>query len=377
MGLLLQRTMNFKKNAQSYFFRAMLSFYETKIIFVGDKMSSSLLIQSAENLKKAVPLMMKYKVPTTPINYALWYMYVSDELPELNKQLNGLMENNVICPPIQVESLYRQFVASRLDSETWELRQCIDKMLIELDKSLVDTHKDTHIFQESFEKTFVDINNVEKEDLSFEEVHSILKKLQDDSKNMHRSTAFFSKSLDKAKVEIDSLKGQLEKSQKLALYDSLTGLLNRHAFDTELSAYLATNNKGLCLVLADIDHFKNFNDQWGHLLGDQVLKAVGRKLNECMRNGASVYRFGGEEFAILIPMSNLRIARHFAEGMRKMVEKLSLKDKRTGQKIDNITLSFGVVEFQQADSLNNFISRADEFLYEAKRLGRNRVLPIL
>ncbi|PKG40270.1 GGDEF domain-containing protein [Psychromonas sp. Urea-02u-13] len=340
-------------------------------------MNSSLLMKSAANLKKALPLMMKYKVPTTPVNYALWYTYVSDELPELNEQLNDLMANNDICPPIQAESLYRDFVASKTDSETLELRTSIDKMLIQLDKSLIDTHKDTNTFQKAFEKTFDDINSVEQEGLSVEEVIGLVKKLQGDSKNMHRSTAFFSKSLENAKGEIASLKAQLEKSQKLALYDSLTGLLNRHAFDTELSAYLEKNNQGLCLVLADIDHFKNFNDQWGHLLGDQVLKAVGRKLNDSMRNGASAYRFGGEEFAILIPKSKLRIARHFAESIRKVIEKLTLKDKRTGEKINNVTISLGVVEFQQGDSLHNFITRADEFLYEAKRLGRNRVLPIL
>lgn len=321
--------------------------------------------------------MMKYKVPTTPLNYALWYAYVSNDLPVLNEQLNTLLENNDICPPIQTELLYREFVADKTESETWELRRSIDKMLIQLDKSLMDTHKDTDTFQKSFKKTFDDINNVEEEGLSVEEVIILLKKLQGDTKNMHHSTNFFSKSLENAKGEIASLKEQLEKSQKQALYDSLTGLLNRHAFDTELSAYLGTNNQGLCLILADIDHFKNFNDQWGHLLGDQVLKAVGRKLNESMRNGASVYRFGGEEFAVLIPQSQLRIARQIAESIRKSLEKLSLKDKRSGQNIKNITLSFGVVEFQNGDTLSNFIARSDKFLYEAKRLGRNRVLPIL
>tara|TARA_R110001583_G_scaffold9433_10_gene44806 strand:- start:8646 stop:9668 length:1023 start_codon:yes stop_codon:yes gene_type:complete len=340
-------------------------------------MKSNLLVESAENLKKAVPLMMKYKVPTTPMNYALWYTYVSNDLPILNDKLNALLENNETCPPIQAESLYREFVADKTESDTWELRSGIDKMLIQLDKSLIDTHKDTHTFQRTFKKTFDDLNSAEQEGLSVEEVIVLLKKLQGDSKNMHRSTAFFSNSLEKAKGEIASLKSQLEKSQKQALYDSLTGLLNRHAFDTELSTYLATNNQGLCLVLADIDHFKNFNDEWGHLLGDQVLKAVGRKLNDSMRDGATVYRFGGEEFAILIPKSQLRIARHLAEGIRRSIEKVSLKDKRSGQTIKNITLSFGVVEFQKGDSLTNLIARADEFLYEAKRLGRNRVLPIL
>lgn len=321
--------------------------------------------------------MMKYKVPTTPINYALWYTYVSEELPILNEKLDSIIVGNGICPPIQAESLYREFVSDKTESETWSLRNSVEKMLIQLDKSLIDTHKDTNDFQASVEKTFVDINSADENGLSVEEVILLLKKLQGDSKNIHQSTKFFSESLINAKGEIASLKAQLEKSQKQALYDSLTGLLNRHSFDTELSAFLASDNQGLCLVLADIDHFKVFNDEWGHLLGDQVLKAVGRKLNDSMRNGSSAYRFGGEEFVVLIPKSNLRIARHFAESMRKMIEKLSLKDKRSGQRIENITLSFGVVEFKKGDSLSEFITRADELLYEAKRLGRNRVLPIL
>ena len=340
-------------------------------------MNSNLLIESAQNLKKAVPLMMKYKVPTTPVNYALWYTYVSDQVPLLNEKLDALIETNDVCPPAQSNSLYREFVADETESETWELRNSVDKMLINLGQTLTDTHNDTNNFQKSVEKTFGEINNVEDDGLTVEEVIGLLKKLQDDSQNISRSTSFFSDTLASAKGEITSLKMQLEKSQKQALYDSLTGLLNRHAFDAEVSAFLAAKTEGLCLILADIDHFKAFNDQWGHLLGDQVLKAVGRKLNDSMRDGSSAYRFGGEEFVILVPKSKLRIARHMAESMRKMIERLTLKDKRSGETIKNITLSFGVVEFQKNDSLGSFIERADEFLYEAKRLGRNRVLPII
>lgn len=320
--------------------------------------------------------MMKYQVPTTPLNYALWYTYVSNELPLLNEKLDRLITGNAICPPVQADLLYREFVADKAESETVALRNSVDKMLIHLDQSLTDTHTDTSNFQKFVEKTFSDINNVENDGLSVEEVAGLLQKLQSDSKEIHRSTAFFSKSLKNAQGEIASLKAELKKTQKLALHDSLTGLLNRHSFDTELSAFLQADTQGLCLILADIDHFKNFNDQWGHLLGDQVLKAVGRKLKESLRDGASAYRFGGEEFVILVPNSQLRIARHFAESIRKMIEKLSLKDKRTGKVINNITLSFGVVEFQPEDSVSSFIARADEFLYEAKRLGRNRVLPM-
>lgn len=339
-------------------------------------MTKQLLIQSAANLKKAVPLMMKYQVPTTPLNYALWYSYVANEIPELNEKLDNLIADRKVCPPVQAESLYREFVADKTESTTWEMRQSIEKMLIQLEHSLKDTHSDTNKFQEEVDKTFATINKADEEAWSVDEVMALLKKLELESKGIHRSTEFFSDNLATAKSEISALQKALVESQKQALYDSLTGLLNRHAFDEELSQFLDKENEGLCLIMADIDYFKKFNDQWGHLLGDQVLKAVGRKLNDSMRNGATAYRFGGEEFVVLLPQSNLRLARHYAESLRKIIEKTRLKDKRTTKMIDNITASFGVAEFQEGDTITSLITRADKLLYEAKRLGRNRVLPI-
>lgn len=339
-------------------------------------MSKTLFVESAQNLKKALPLMMKYSVPTTPNNYALWYDYVSEKNQALKTSMDKLLASCDICSPIQIESLYREFVVSETESETWALRGSIDKMLLQLDKSIIDTHSDTDQFQQSFEKTFADISRVEEEGWSIEEVVGLLKNLEKDAKLMRNATRFFGNSLTVAKSEIDSLKAQLESSQNAALYDSLTGLFNRHAFDTEMSAYLKAETKGLCLILCDIDHFKAFNDNWGHLLGDQVLKAVGRKINESMRDGKTAYRFGGEEFVMLLPKTNIRIARHFAEATRKQFEKLTLKDKRTGKLINNITASFGVVEIQPNESLTELIARADDYMYKAKQLGRNRVLPI-
>ena len=339
--------------------------------------TKELIVKSAANLKKAIPLMMRYQVPTTPINYSLWYSYVANDIPELNMQLDKLMADREVCPPVQAESLYREFIANKTESDAWALRESVEKMLIELGQTITDTSCDTDKFQQTFDKTFADILQVEEAGYSVSDLVLLLKKLENDSKDIRSSTSFFSKSLIKAKDEIVSLKEQLEKSQKVALYDSLTGLLNRHAFDTELSFFLSKENKGLCLIMADIDHFKLFNDQWGHLLGDQVLKAVGRKLNDSMRDGSSAYRFGGEEFVILLPNSNLRIARHFAEALRKSIERLTLKDKRTAEIIKNITSSFGVAEFTKGDTLSSLIARADEHLYQAKRLGRNRVIPIL
>jgi len=339
-------------------------------------MSKALFIESTKQLKKAVPLMMKYQVPTTPTNYALWYSYVAQENPELNSQVDDILTHHKILPPIQADILYRSFVANKLDATTWQMRESVEAMILDLTQSLKDTHQDTDKFQSSLEQTFADLQRVETEGWSIEEVMGLIRELAGSSKSIRSATQFFSGSLTKAQQEIESLKTQLEQSQKLALYDSLTGLLNRHSFDTELSALLRADNQGLCLILADIDHFKKFNDQYGHLLGDQVLKAVGRRLLDATRDGAGAYRFGGEEFAILLPKSGLRQARQYAETLRKLVDKLSLRDKRTTKLIDSVTASFGVSEFTKGDTLTSFIARADDHLYKAKELGRNRVMPL-
>ena len=107
-----------------------------------------------------------------------------------------------------------------------------------------------------------------------------------------------------------------------------------------------------------------------------MLKAFGRRLNDSARDGSQAYRFGGEEFAILLPNSTLSRARQFAETTRKLIEKLSVKDKRSGKSVDSISASFGVSEFNRGDTLTSFIARADDNLYQAKNLGRNRVFPM-
>ncbi len=339
-------------------------------------MSDDMFVESTKRLKKIVPLMMKHRVATTPMNYALWYSYVGNDNPELTSELDELLLSYPILPPIQAQTLYRSFVADEIEAGTWRMRESVEAMLIELGQSIEDTHIDTDKFQSTIDKTFSSLHRVEDEGWSIEEVMGLIRELDGGSKAIRNATQFFSSSLGKAKDEIEILKEELEKSQKLAFYDSLTGLLNRHSFDTELSALLKSNNKGLCLILGDIDHFKKFNDEYGHLLGDQVLKAVGRRLLDATRDGSNAFRFGGEEFAILVPKSGLRQARQYAETLRKLIDKLSLRDKRTSTLIDHITASFGVSEFVEGDTMTSFIARADDFLYKAKEQGRNRVMPL-
>ncbi|WP_028774005.1 GGDEF domain-containing protein [Shewanella waksmanii] len=339
-------------------------------------MSKNLMQQAAANLKKAVPLMLKHQIPTTPTNYALWYAYVGEQSPQLVEKLDSVIEQYQTCPPIKAEMLYREHISDPVEIDLIDMRQNLEAMATELSQSLKDTNHDASQFQTRVDTNFNRLNRIEEEGVSLEKVLGLVRELVKESDDIRQSTQFFTGQLDKAQSEIESLKSKLKQSENDVYHDALTGVLNRRAFDRDLDGILNQSPQGCCLILTDIDHFKDFNDTYGHLLGDQVLKVVAKRLSESCRDGSQIYRYGGEEFAIIVPNSHQRKARHLADAMRRSMEKISLKDRRKNQRIDNVTASFGVTEWQKSDDAITLIERADGLLYEAKRLGRNRVMPI-
>ncbi|UAA39271.1 GGDEF domain-containing protein [Paraneptunicella aestuarii] len=337
-------------------------------------MSKNDLEKSFNILKKTVPLMLKHKMPAIPTNYALWYTYAANETPSLNESMDGILAQISTLSNARAEEMYRNYVADKQEVSPWQLRQNIEAMLLEISQTVQDTKSDTHVFRSAMDGCLDDLEKVEKEGWSVEEVMGLVRNLVNDAQEIRRSTLNFSAALTSAEKEIAQLRAELQQTQKHALYDSLTGLCNRRFFDDELQSMM--HHTPLCLIIVDVDHFKKFNDTHGHVMGDKVLKAVAKKLQQSCRDGAQAYRFGGEEFAILIPTDNITRALHVAEVMRRSIEKIQLKDKRTGQTIGGITASFGVSQADEKMQISDFIETADKHLYEAKNLGRNRVMPM-
>jgi len=172
--------------------------------------------------------------------------------------------------------------------------------------------------------------------------------------------------------ELGQMRGQLQQAEQDLQMDALTGVCSRRWLDEYLGAKLpADEDDVLCLIMVDIDHFKSVNDTHGHDVGDEVLKILGRCLNEVvMRKSDYVARFGGEEFAVLLDASNLQGGVAVAERIRKAVEALSIP---VGKTTLRITASFGVAAATYGESAKDLFQRADGALYVAKRNGRNRV----
>ena len=160
-----------------------------------------------------------------------------------------------------------------------------------------------------------------------------------------------------------------------AKVDSLTGLHNRRWLEEMYTRELSRSNAGnlhLSAFMLDIDHFKNINDTYGHLVGDQVLIAVAKAILQCLRPTDMPVRYGGEEFTIFLPGTSIENAKIVGERLRATVEamKIPLPDKND---CISVTISVGFTERQPGDSVETIIKRADDALYNAKENGRNRV----
>jgi diguanylate cyclase (GGDEF)-like protein len=170
---------------------------------------------------------------------------------------------------------------------------------------------------------------------------------------------------------IASSLGVLRQAERNAHTDALTGLGNRHwmrtMFEREVTRTMHAN-KALCLMMIDVDNFKLFNDRYGHVAGDRVLVAVAEALREYLRPTDLVARFGGDEFAVLLPDLQLKQARQTAERIRQQVAGLSPSSLATA-----VTISIGLASRTADDDVATLVQRADEAMHDAKQGGRNRV----
>ncbi len=175
------------------------------------------------------------------------------------------------------------------------------------------------------------------------------------------------------RAEVAQLRSKIEVANNAARVDALTGAANRGAFDEELArrcALAASGGVGFALLLADIDHFKSINDTYGHPIGDRVLHALVTFLRDRVRRDDTIARWGGEEFAVILPSATARVALAKA---KTLVEQLANSDWSVdpARKI-RFTMSVGVTAWRPSDTPETIVERTDRALYAAKHGGRNR-----
>ena len=334
--------------------------------------NKKLIAEAQVNLKRAVPLMSKYNVPIIPRNYAVWYKYVSGMDIKLNRYIDIMRENGEEFSDQENEALFRKF-CTEYESEFKKIRedlQQILKTIITEVKELTDQTQDYESFvSESVDKL--------KEDASPREVKGFISEIIKKTKTLGNIGKSIRNKLQETTENLEKLKKDFEQIKTETAIDFLTGVPNRKAFDNALSSYAdeaASLGKDLSILMIDIDFFKKFNDEHGHLIGDQILKFVAGKIREIMRGTDFLARFGGEEFVGLLPGTPLSGAEVVAENIRGFFANTTLQTATTARGLGGVNISIGVASYHPpSDSLEAFLDRSDKALYHAKSNGRNRV----
>ncbi|MGB0203657.1 MAG: GGDEF domain-containing protein [Neptuniibacter sp.] len=330
--------------------------------------------QAAEYLRQAVPLMVKHNIPPNPLNYALWYTYVSDRVPELNVQLDKTLTTYGTCPTMLSEQLFREHMIKDEIQGSEDIQANLISLINNLHEHAGDVAKESASFSDVLEDSLDSLKKSEDGETSLP-VESVIAALSTHTKKMSETTRLFQDRMDEAQAEIQSLKEELNKSRQDARVDPLTNLFNRRTFDAELEMLTAGNQSiTSSFVLVDVDHFKRFNDTYGHLMGDKVLQYVGKLLKDSCPEPMIPVRYGGEEFAVLMPGSTQETASKLAEEIRAKIQAIRIKQKKSGEVISSITASFGVSQLVPGETPEKLIERTDQALYQAKESGRNRVI---
>lgn len=331
--------------------------------------------QAAEYLRQAVPLMVKYNIPPNPLNYALWYTYVSDRIPELNVQLDKTLTTYGTCPSMLSEQLFREHMIKDEIQGAEDIQASLIGLINDLHEHAGNTAEQTESFNSVLEQSLDSLHKQEDGENSLP-LESVIHALSSHTKSISETTRLFQERMLEAQAEINALKEELNKTRQDARVDPLTNLFNRRAFDAELEQLAGIKGSEVLssFVLLDIDHFKRFNDTYGHLMGDKVLQYVGKLLKETCPEPMLPVRFGGEEFAILMPGTDKDTAATIAEQLRQKIQAIRIKQKKSGEVISSITASFGVSQLVSTETAEQLVERTDKALYQAKENGRNQVI---
>lgn len=314
-----------------------------------------------------------HRTAASPRFYEFWFAVVGGEHAGLSRAVNELLANRGTISNEEIEELYdRHLNPVRAVAATEKAAAELASEMIEVDGAIGKTREGLTVYRKLLQKASLDIRHgVEPDNLP-----KLLNELLRHTTDTERLNGHLSDRLSQAIDEMNGLRTRLDSIRIESNTDAVTTLLNRQAFNDTLAAALAHSQKSgesFALLMIDIDHFKNVNDSYGHVTGDQVLRLVAQTVKHMVKGQDTCARYGGEEFAVILPNTRLDGAVIVAEQIRKAVMSRELIRRSTGENLGRVTVSLGVGSVQPGDAATAIVERADKALYLSKRGGRNKV----
>jgi diguanylate cyclase len=309
----------------------------------------------------------------TPLNFELWLHYLGDPEGALGREIRRILAaeepfNEATADMLAAEYLPR----GRLSEEIRDAGRVLDRELASVSTAIAKAHRSQAAYGQTLDKAATSIDAAG----DGRELKSIVTGLTAATRRVQRENETLEKKLDASTREVARLREHLEQVRRDAMTDALTNLANRKAFDESLEAACEASDasgESLLLAVLDIDHFKRFNDNWGHQTGDQVLRYVASVMGRSARAPRVAARYGGEEFAMIFPGETPQQVEFALEAIRKEIASRSLRRRSTSDDLGAVTISAGFALRRPGEAGSTLLERADTALYASKRGGRNRI----
>lgn len=327
----------------------------------------------------AVERMKPLGITTNPNNFTVWYAYLSKRDPAFVRHVDSMLANKEPFDESQCADLYAAVLRTDGAGKEGTREAAIDAMGGELERAIAETTevlKKAGIETARYGETLEGVDGALQSAGTAEKMQSVVANLVAQTRRMVEQNSNANERLQQSNNEIADLKVRMADIRSEALTDPLTSLANRRAFSEQLSdgmAHAAADNIPLCLLILDIDHFKTFNDTYGHQLGDEVIRLVAGCMSANTKGRDTAARYGGEEFAIILPETSLPDAEIVADQIRVVVAGQRIVRKASRRTLGSVTLSIGVSQYRLGETEDDLVGRADAALYTAKRAGRNCV----
>jgi diguanylate cyclase len=314
------------------------------------------------------------KLSAHPRNFEVWYSYATGHNPGLNQAINDFVAREAPLTDEELERLYDKHLSparfsERIDAVGGKIMGEIEQVMSMIDVAIGSASD----YGESLAGATQHIAS----DADRDQLRLIVETLVRSTQEVEVTNQTLQKRLVDSRDEIRELQENLEVVRTESLTDPLTTLANRKYLEDAIVHLIGeAQAKGapLSVILTDIDHFKTFNDTYGHLTGDQVLRLVAVTLKQNLKGRDVAARYGGEEFAVLLPRTVLSDGVTVAEHIRRAVMSKELIRRSTGETLGRVTISLGVAAWRKGDTMASLLERADSCLYAAKHAGRNRVI---
>ncbi|MEO8318305.1 MAG: GGDEF domain-containing protein [Bradyrhizobium sp.] len=316
--------------------------------------------------------MAQQRVPPTPNNFHVWFKYSLGTSPVLKRAIDILIGNKRKFDAQTNQELFATYVGTQgadgvsVNNVSQQLHSVMESAKLFLATAIADNRLQMQAISDVADQNEA---GVDPKLL----VESLVREL---AKAAARATEMEANFVEKTR-ELDTIRDSLNKSEERARTDALTELPNRRALEDFFRTAQITameEDEPLSVFLIDIDHFKKFNDNFGHVVGDQVIRLVAKVLRERVRDKDLPARYGGEELIAVLPGAELAACRMVAERIRRAIAECKITRRSTGEVIPSITVSIGVAQFQLGESMTDLIDRCDRALYQAKRNGRNCIV---